>query len=222
MERDTAERLGENTMDHMTSVVAFFVGTNESWRVSEMSRKFLVFLLAVLLVSQSFPSISSARQDANAEYKLKAAYLYNFLQFTEWPPSAFQRETSPLIIGVFGRDPFGRSLEQIVQGESVNGREIAIVRIEHVNDIKRCHVLFIPRTEQGQVDSILSALHNANVLTVSEVDGFTDRGGAISFFVREKKLRFEINPNVVKKADLRVSSRLLRLAKVVGSSSGEN
>lgn len=179
-------------------------------------------LSAFLFVSLSLPLIAQARQDANAEYKLKAAYLYNFLQFTEWPPSAFQKESSPLIIGVFGRDPFGRSLEQIVQGESVNGREISIVRIESVSDIRRCHVLFIPRTEQGQVDSILSALHNASVLTVSEVEGFTDRGGAISFFIREKKLRFEINPDVVKKADLRVSSRLLRLAKVVGSSAYEN
>jgi hypothetical protein len=163
---------------------------------------------------------SPAQQETGKESKFKAAYLYNFLQFIEWPESSFTDGSSPVTIGILNQDPLANTLEEIVQGERVNGRAIVVRKFHDTKNIRECHVLFIPRNEMDNIPLILTSTEGSSVLTVGEVAGFAEEGGAVNFFVQDNKLRFEINPDVLKKANLQASSRLLRLARIVGSSGG--
>ncbi|HEY6191504.1 MAG TPA: YfiR family protein [Bacteroidota bacterium] len=163
---------------------------------------------------------SPAQQEAGKESKFKAAYLYNFLQFIEWPESSFTNRSSPVTIGILNQEPLANILEQIVQGERVHGREIVVRKFRDTKSIRECQVLFVPRSERNEIPSILVSTEGSSVLTVGEVDGFAEEGGAINFFVQENKLKFEINQDALKNANLRASSRLLRLARLVGSAEG--
>jgi hypothetical protein len=168
------------------------------------------------------PSALPAQVDQRTEYKFKAAYLYNFLQFIEWPDQAFPVADSPLIVGVIGDDPFEGALQQTMQDENVNGRKVSVQRISKIEDATHCHCIFIPRSKRDQLVQLLSILDSKHVLTVSEIEGFADLGGGINFYVQDNKLRFEVNTDVLQKAKLKVSSKLLRLARVVKpKSSGE-
>lgn len=159
--------------------------------------------------------LSAHAQSASAEYKLKAVFLFNFVRFVEWPSNAFPTENSPVIIGVLGADPFGQTLDQTVKGEVANGHPIEVRRYKSVNEIKQCHVLFISASESARLDSILAALQGRNILTVGDVEGFADLGGMVRFRKENNKLRFHINVEAAKAADLVISAKLLQLAEIV-------
>lgn len=152
-------------------------------------------------------------QSASKEYQVKAAFLYNFFQFVDWPPEAFPQPQTPLVIGIIGDDPFGAALDQIVRGEKVNGRPMVIMHFHSPAEIKVCHVLFVSRSENGDVREILSALKGRNILTVSDLDDFTRDGGIIRFVTENNKIRFIINMDAAKTANLRLSSKLLSAAE---------
>ena len=171
----------------------------------------LLTLLAVLL------SASSAAAQAASEYEVKAAFLYNFTKFVEWPPEAFAARSSQLKVCILGSDPFGRSLESVIQGEEVQGRRLMLLRVNTLYDPGLCHILFISRTERERIPSILASVADAPVLTVSETDGFVDQGGTINFRILDGKVRFEINQGAAERAKLKVSSKLLSLATRVRS-----
>ena len=151
------------------------------------------------------------------EYKVKAAFLYNFAQFVEWPPVAFGDAQSPLVIGIIGDDPFDGYLDELVRGEKVNGRPLRVQRCHSVEEIKTntCHVLFISKSEMGQLDEILAGVKGRNILTVGEAEGFTTRGGMIRFATEQSKIRLRINVEAAKAVNLTISSKLLRLAEIV-------
>ena len=145
-------------------------------------------------------------QEPSLEYRVKAAYLYNFVQFVEWPPPA---ETGPLTICVAGRNPFGPALANTIRGESVNGRPLTVrVILEPQGD---CDVVFVP--DGAATAAYLRAARGTPQLTVGEHDDFLAQGGIINFIREQGKIRFEINTEAAAKADLRISSRLLRLAR---------
>ncbi|MBI1807098.1 MAG: YfiR family protein [Ignavibacteria bacterium] len=174
-----------------------------------------LLLLAMVVMLNCIPDYPYARPEAPSEYKFKAVYLFNFLKFVEWPNDAFQRADSPIVIGIFGNDPFEHWLDETVSEETINGRKVIIRRYDSIRDARNCHMLFIPRSQQNHITEILALLDTLSVLTVSEVEGITGRGVGINFYVQENKLRFEINSEAIKKADLKIDSRLLRLAKIV-------
>jgi len=178
-------------------------------------RRRLRSLIALILLTACSVGQGPAQHDNGLEQKFKAAYLYNFLQFIEWPDTAFATKSSPVIIGIFSQDPLARELGQLVEGESVNGRKITVQNFRTTRNIKECNVIFIPGSQEDRIGTILSELDDMSILTVSEVEGFAQNGGAINFYVQDNKLRFEINPDVLKKANLKASSRLLRLARIV-------
>lgn len=173
--------------------------------------------LLVLLAIGAFCTVPilHAAQETELEYQVKAAYLYNFAKFVEWPDAKFQSPQTPLIIGVIGDDPFGVTLDQVVQGKTINGREVIIRRFTVGEDFKQCHLLFISRSMKNSVKGILDQLKGQNVLTVSEIDKFALRGGCINFFIANENVRFQINLSATERAGLRVSSKLLNVAKVV-------
>lgn len=148
------------------------------------------------------------------EYPVKAAFLLNFAKFVEWPAPAFAQPDAPLVIGVIGDGPWGNAGE-VFTGKTVQGRPVVVEQVELGPALKNCHVLFVAASEEKRARRILESLASASVLTVSDMDGFLERGGLIQFVTEHNKVRFEINRAAAQRAGLKVSAQLLKLAKAV-------
>jgi hypothetical protein len=151
------------------------------------------------------------------EYQVKAVFLFNFSQFVEWPARAFPDAHTPLTIGVLGSDPFGADLDEVVQGETVNGRPLVVHRFNRIEDIGACHILFISSSEAPQLARILGSLKDRNVLTVSDGPGLERRGVMIGFVNDKNRIRLRINLQAAEAAGLKLSSKLLRPAEIVAT-----
>ncbi len=176
----------------------------------------------VLLLGLIWSPAASARaqEAATGEYQIKAVFLFNFAQFVQWPQTAFATDESPIVIGVLGEDPFASALDDTVRGERVNQRPLLVRRFRHVHEITDCHILFISRSENARLGEILLGLRNRSILTVGDIDGFSQRGGMIRFVTENKKLRLRINLEAAKAAHLTISSQLLRPADIVRPGKG--
>lgn len=175
-------------------------------------------IVAVLLALAATASVrAQAPPPAPTEYQVKAVFLFNFSQFVDWPPAAFADNRSPLVIGVLGRDPFGAMLDEIVSGETVNGRPLVVRRYESVEQVDACHILFIDRSQDPQLDAVLAALKGRSILTVGDFEGFARRGGIVRFVTVGNKIRLRVNLVGAQEAKLAISSKLLRPAEVLGS-----
>lgn len=174
-----------------------------------LMRRTLAVLTLVLL---AMPVPAARAQDAYREYDVKAAFLYNFVKFVEWPAAAFRDDRSPIEICVYGTDPFGQSLDGVVKGESVGGRGLVIRRPASPAALEGCHVLFVAPSERERTAEVLAAVAGRPVLTVADSDGFLRAGGMINFVLDEGRVRFRINEAPAERAHLTISSKLLRLA----------
>jgi hypothetical protein len=179
----------------------------------------LSFCCAVILAA----AVSSlqAQPDEGAgvsrEYTIKAAYLYNFSNYVQWPAKAFPTSDAPLVIGVLGTDPFGEILNEIARTKKVAGRPIVVRRFASMAAYAFCHVLFVPSsTGPAETAAAIRKTHDSPVLLVGETPGFAEEGGAVNFFIEENKVRFEINVAAARRQQLKISSKLLGLAKIVG------
>ena len=150
---------------------------------------------------------------APTEYEVKAAFLYNFARFVEWPAEGARAE--PFVIAVLGRDPFGAVLDETVSGKTVAGRPIQVKRASRVDEVRDAQIVFVSASENKDLPTILKALDRPGVLTVGDVDGFAQQGGAINFTMHSRRVRFEINPASAEQAHLKMSSQLLKLATLV-------
>ena len=150
------------------------------------------------------------------EYALKSVFLYNFCHFIDWPQSAFSGPDDPLVIGVVGDDPFGNLLSEAVRGESYRTHPIKVEHYRSVKDIRKCHMLFIPRSENGHLEQILAAISVEGVLTVGETDDFIDRGGMITLPTDRNRVHLRMSQSALRAANLNVSSKLLRVADLKG------
>jgi hypothetical protein len=168
------------------------------------------FLPAFLFLAFSGPS---AEAQISREYQLKAVFLYNFAQFTDWPHSAFADEKSPIVIGILGADPFGPVLEETIKGETVRGRPLVIEHYRRADDIKTCHIVFISQSELRHTNDIVSSLKGKPILTVADADGPSSTEATIRFVVENNKVHFRINQEAATAANLVLSSKLLRLAE---------
>jgi len=158
---------------------------------------------------------AGAAAPRSSEYTLKAAFLFNFTKFVDWPADAFADEKSPFNLCVLGgEDPFGGSLDELVANEAVNGRPIAVRRRVRGADLRTCQILFIGRAERERQPEVLASLRGLPVLTVGETDRFLSEGGLFNFFLEANRVRFEVNLAAVERTPLKISSKLLRLAKV--------
>ncbi len=145
-----------------------------------------------------------------AEYRVKAVFLFNFAQFVEWPPEAFNDPAKPFIIGILGTDPFGSDLDAVVRGETAAQRPLVIERYHSVADLQNCNILYIARTEIGHLPQILSALKGRSVLTVSDADSADQSGVMIRLLNQSNRIRMQIDVGAAKAASLTISSKLLR------------
>jgi hypothetical protein len=156
-----------------------------------------------------------AQSDDVAEYQVKLAVLYHFAQFVQWPPEAFSSPTAPITICVAGPDPFKGDLERGLAGRTAAGHPIQIKRLKPDDDPKVCQIVFVRSTEKKTTGKILSGLKGSNTLTVGESNGFASEGGLVNLTLSENKLRFEINLDAAMQTRLKISSKLLALAKIV-------
>jgi len=170
---------------------------------------------AVALLGTMFLLCASASAQEASEYQVKAAFLYNFAKFVEWPANVGAGSDVPLVIGVLGKDPFGREIDRAVEGKTVNGRRLMIKRFSSLEAYEYCHILFVSSSERNNLPQIIAAVRNSSVLTVSETDRFAHIGGIINFVTIENRIRFEINQAAAERAGLKISSKLLSLGRVV-------
>lgn len=153
-----------------------------------------------------------AQNSQPTEYQIKAAFIYNFARFVDWPTQAFADASSPLVIGILGRNDFGSSLAQTIDGKTVHGHPLQFKLFRSLGRATNCQVLFISTSEKNHLSKIISALGTASILTVGETDDFITRGGMIRLRIIDDKVRFEINNSAAKSAGLFISSKLLTLA----------
>jgi hypothetical protein len=173
-------------------------------------RLFSVFIL------MSLPSILFSQVTGSKEYQIKAAFLFNFTQFIEWPDKTFPDANAPFVIGVLGQDPFGNYLDEIVSGEKIKGHSLAVTRFNSIDEVKNCQILFINPGKED-VSAVLKKLKVSNVLTVGDARDFTRQGGMIGFLTESRKIRIQINLEAAQESDLVVSSKLLRVAEIVST-----
>ena len=182
------------------------IAFRRSWRMS-------VIVVCWFLCS-AFPEAFSLKTE-NAEYPLKLAFLYNFAKFVEWPSDAFRSPGGTLAICIVGHNPFSLDIENELRARPAGDHPVEFVALKPTDALNACQIVFIPVTEKDQAARIVKSLKGASVLTVGESEGFAVRGGIINFTVEQGNIRFEINRRAADRAGLKISSKLLNLAKVV-------
>jgi hypothetical protein len=176
------------------------------------------WLACGLLLALVRPSHAQEAEEAvvNREYPLKALFLYNFGSYAEWPPGAFSNDQSPIIIGVLGSAPINDTLNQIAAEKTIGGRKIVIEQFKAVDGISPCQILFIARGVAAlQQRAAIEATKARPVLIVGESPDFAAKGGCVNFYVEANKIRFEINTTAIRQRQLKLSSKLLAMARIV-------
>lgn len=168
-------------------------------------------LFALLVLSGQ--NATAVESKVKKEDKIKAAFLYNFTKFVEWPATRFTGETTPIVIGVLGRNPFGEELEKIVEGRVVNGRPILVKLVNTAEEISTVHLLFVPADEESRLPG--AAWRDIPVIVVGESAGFAALGGTIRFVQADDKVRFEINIAAAERCGVKISAQLQKLATAV-------
>jgi len=176
-----------------------------------------VHMLAAFTFSLALAYSASlfAQAKPTTEYEIKAAFLYNFAKFVEWPVSAFSSPKQPLNVCVLGRDPFGKALEDALLGKSIGEHPVSLERSRDFADLAGCQIVFVSATESPRLPEILVHLRGHSALLVGESEGFAGAGGTIEFVLEQNRVRFAINPNAADRGGLKISSKLLALALIV-------
>ncbi|MBW8899317.1 MAG: YfiR family protein [Massilia sp.] len=174
------------------------------------------WLLLALCLCQG-PALA---QSNATERQVKAAYLYKFAGFVEWPDGAFARPDSPLLIGIAGNDALAEQAEQIIAGRSINGHPLAVRRVRRGDALEGVHILFVGAMDRPGMGELLATARAQSVLTVSDVDEATELGCMVHFVVADDRLRFEVALKNVTPTRLRISARMLAAAyRVQGATS---
>jgi hypothetical protein len=179
---------------------------------SHSRKKTFVFTALAAWLSIAAPP-ARAQETFTSEYEIKAAFLFNFAKFIDWPVKPFIEAESHFTIGVLGRDPFGDALEQTIGGKTVKSRNIVLRRFRHISEYKPCDILFVCESERPALPEIVQRLRKESVLTVSDMPEFGRRGGMIYLFTEDNKVRFSIRTDLTDKAGLRLIARLLSLSR---------
>jgi len=174
-----------------------------------------VWPLLVLLALATRGSAGQADATAPTEQEVKAAYLYHFAKYVEWPPAA---ATGPAwVVGILGDGEFRQVLEHTLEGKTARDRSFVARRLDDVAEAAKVHILYIGASEEPRLPRILKALEGAGVLTVSDIDRFAEKGGMIGFRMDGNKVRFDISPQQASRSGIKISSQLLTVARVVPS-----
>ena len=172
----------------------------------------LLILLTVLCELPRFLLLVQAESQFE-EYQVKAAFLYNFAKFVEWPSGTFHDSTSPTKICVLGKDPFGEALDSL-RNKNIGSRKLIIERLRRGDSLDKCQLLFISDSEKNNLPEILRGVKKSPILTVGDMKGFVQSGGIINFISKGGQVSFEINVDAAERSTLKVSSQLLQVANI--------
>jgi YfiR/HmsC-like len=175
---------------------------------------FFIFVACWLASNASLKARS--QNEEGAEYPVKLAFLYNFTKFVDWPPGAYHDPGASLLICIVGHDPFSQDLEGQLRTRTVGDRPVDIRTLRPSDNLSACQIVFVPVTEKDRADRILKGLKGASALTVGETPGFAALGGVVNLTVEGNKVHFEVNLLAAERANLKISSKLLGIAKIVG------
>lgn len=173
----------------------------------------LIFLWVFFILLQSMPSVF-AQSPRVQEYQVKAAFLFNFANFVEWPDKAFTSKESSFVVGILGANPFGDALNSL-HGKTVKGRKMEVRNYTEADEALNCQILFISGSERGNLPRIMKSLKGSPVLIVGDRDGFCREGGMINLVPVNNRIGFEINDSAARRAGLKISSQLLKLAREI-------
>ena len=177
-----------------------------------MHRRIGPSIVVLVLIGVMWGSARGAAEPSESrEYLLKAAFVYNFAKFIEWPAGAFAQPRDPLLLCTIGTEPFGAALASI-DGKIVRDRPLEIKRLGGSDDPNACHMVFLTMSDKGRMTQVLQSLQRLPVLTISDTEGFLQVGGMINFFMAQNKIQFEINNETAQRVGLTISSQLLKLA----------
>jgi YfiR/HmsC-like len=170
-------------------------------------------LLLVCGGAWNFPAVSAPAPGPHyQEYQVKAVWMLNVARYTEWPSTAFPANDSPCVVGVFGKDPFGKDLEAAFAGKLLKGRPFELKRVSSENDVRGCHILFVPAAERRKWRNLNDKLGKASVLVVGESSDFLDQGGIVNFVIKADSIQFEVDLRNAQKAGLKIDANLLKIA----------
>lgn len=180
-------------------------------------------MMSLVLPSAVAQEESSEETFISREYPLKALFVYNFGSYVDWPAASFSSKDAPFVIGILGPSPIDKTLRSIAATKKIGDRTILVEQFSAVDKIKPCQILFIPRTVSKQEQqAAIDFLKNQATLIVGESSGFADEGGTINFFVEANKIRFEVNVAATKRRQLKVSSKLLAIARIVDGGNSDS
>lgn len=191
-------------------------------RSSNLVRCMLALLLYLWVTPMAVPA-DGAHQETVA--KIKAAYLLNFLRFADWPDNAFDTVSSPLNVCVLGQDTLGNILDVTMREQEVSGRTIAVRRIDAADksawqeDLHDCHLAFITRSEASRSEHIVAELRGSDTLTVGETASFALTGTMLALNFEDDRIIFYANPGAIRAANVRLSSKILQLARIIDDNS---
>jgi hypothetical protein len=172
----------------------------------------IVIFVAILLCVLN--QVDCGAQSAT-EYHVKAAYLFNFLKFVEWPDALPGELQTKWVIGIIGTSPIGDELSKLGGSKNVLSRELQVKTFQSTENLRGCNILFISDSEKKRVPAILASLRGSSVMTVADMDHFIDAGGMVQFVVENERVRISIDVGATGRARLKVSSKLLALARAV-------
>lgn len=175
--------------------------------------KFVAFILALACLAASRPVHAAGSTGPEREYELKAAVLYHIMEYVEWPKESLSNDPATIQIGLLGNIPFSAALE-VLNGKPLQGRKVVVKKLDKPQDAGDCQVVFISSSEKPRLSGILSEFKNRPILSVSEVEGFAERGGIVNLIAGQNRINMEINREAAKESHLSISSQLLKLAKV--------
>ncbi len=175
-----------------------------------MARCLLACALLSTTASFALPSDGKAK-----EMEVKGAFVLKFLAYTDWPTDKHENKESPIVVGVLGKNPFGKTFEGKAAKLKVGSRGVKVRFLEKTEDVATCHVVFVPNGWRGKLSDLSAIAAKAHVLVVGEREDFAKRGGMVNFYLRDARVRFEINPEACRRAKLRLSAKLLKLARIV-------
>ena len=177
-------------------------------------RRQLIYAWMIATMMAASPLPSSAQTAAASEHQVKAAFLFNFVKFVTWPPDTFAGDKKSMKLCVVGRDPLGDELSRMISGKSVRDHPLEFLRITDPSSARGCHLVYVGQ-EWGRAREFITAVRGVPALTVGEVPDFVAWGGVINLVMENEQVRFEINLDAANTAGLKVSSKLLALARNV-------
>ncbi|QNN24105.1 YfiR family protein [Planctomycetales bacterium ZRK34] len=190
--------------------------------------------MATMTLLATFSMSAGDSVDQEKLLQVKAAYLINFARFTTWPDVKFESDHAPLIIGLFESDPIKPIIARMIKGREVAGHPLKIMRLklppsasgtshqkEFEKQLKSCHLIYVSNMHNHAARQLIKSVKHAAVLTIGEGESFVRQGGMLSFLVEAGRVLFYANPDAIESSDLRVSSKVLKLARIAGSNTGE-